>query len=88
MPAAAIGDLPITVLSAGIQDQEEDAKLDHDHAWKLELHERLARLSTRGQHVVIPESGHDISDEAPEAVIQAIRNILQQTQAPPPNSQR
>lgn len=82
------GDLPITVLSAGIQDQEEDPKLDHDHAWKLELHERLARLSTRGQHVVIPESGHDISDEAPEAVIQAIRNILQQTQAPPPNSQR
>ena len=34
-------DLPMIVLSAGIQDQEEDPKLDHDHAWKLQLHERL-----------------------------------------------
>src|SRR5215472_16767662 len=40
------GDLPMVVLSAGIQDQEEDPKLDHDHALKLELHERLARLSS------------------------------------------
>jgi pimeloyl-ACP methyl ester carboxylesterase len=74
------GDLPITVLSAGIQDQEEDPKLDHDHVWKLQLHERLARLSTRGRHVVVANSGHDIPDEAPGAVVEAIQGVLKQTQ--------
>ena len=72
------GDLPMVVLSAGIQDQEEDPKLDHDHAWKLQLHERLARLSSRGSHVIVANSGHDIPDEAPEAVVGAVKNILQQ----------
>jgi pimeloyl-ACP methyl ester carboxylesterase len=72
------GDVPIVVLSAGIQDQEEDPKLDHDHAWKLQLHERLAHLSTRGTHIVVPNSGHDIPDEAPEAVLDAIRKVLLQ----------
>ncbi len=62
------------------QDQEEDPKLDHDHAWKLQLHDRLAHLSSRGNQVVVPNSGHDIPDEAPEAVVDAVRNILQQTQ--------
>lgn len=74
------GDLPMTVLSAGVQDQEEDPKLDHDHAWKLELHERLARLSTRGTHVIVPNSGHDIPDEAPDAVVGAIQKMVQLTQ--------
>jgi pimeloyl-ACP methyl ester carboxylesterase len=73
------GDLPMVVLSAGIQDQEEDPKLDHDHDWKLRLHERLAHLSTHGKHVVVPNSGHDIPDEAPDAIVAAIREILHPT---------
>jgi hypothetical protein len=77
------GDLPLVVLSAGIQDQEEDPKLDHDHAWKLQLHAALARRSSRGAHVVVAESGHDIPDEAPQAVIAAIRDVIRQSQALP-----
>jgi pimeloyl-ACP methyl ester carboxylesterase len=77
------GDLPMVVLSAGIQDQEEDPKLDHDHQWKLQLHDRLARLSSRGMHRIVPNSGHDIPDEAPEAVVDAVRNMLQQIQVQP-----
>jgi len=76
------GDLPISVLSAGIQDQEEDPKLDHDHERKLRLHERLAQLSTHGKHVVVLNSGHDIPDMAPDAIVLAIRDIQQQSQAP------
>jgi pimeloyl-ACP methyl ester carboxylesterase len=77
------GDLLVTVLSAGVQDQEEDPKLDHDHAWKLELHERLARLSTRGTHIIVPSSGHDIPDEAPDAVVGAIQKMVQLTSEVP-----
>jgi len=82
------GDLPLTVLSAGNQDQEEDPKLDHDHAWKLQLHERLAHLSTRGRHVVVAGSGHDIPDEAPQAVIDAIQEVLKQTRTQGSSTQR
>ena len=74
------GDLPIVVLSAGIQDQEEDPKLDHDHSWKLQLHERLAHLSSRGKQVVVANSGHDMPDHAPAAVIGAVQDVLKQTQ--------
>lgn len=79
------GDLPLVVLSAGIQDQEEDPKLDHDHALKLQLHDRLTHLSSRGTHIVVPQSGHDIPDEAPEAIVAAIREVLRQTQIAPPH---
>ena len=83
------GDMPMMVLSAGIQDQEEDPKLDHNHSLKLQLHERLAHASTRGQHVVVANSGHEIPDEAPNAVVTAIRTVLQQIQAAaPPAPQR
>jgi pimeloyl-ACP methyl ester carboxylesterase len=74
------GDLPLVVLSAGIQDQEEDPKLDHEHALKLQLHEALAHHSTRGSHLVVSESGHDIPDQAPQAVIAAIRDVIKQSQ--------
>lgn len=76
------GNMPMIVLSAGIQDQEEDPKLDHDHGWKMRLHERLAHLSTAGEQVIVP-SGHDIPDEAPDAVVAAVQKVLQQVREPP-----
>lgn len=76
------GNLPLVVLSAGVQDQEEDPKLDHDHDRKLRLHERLAHLSAAGTHVIVASSGHDIPDEAPEAVVAAIRDLLTPIQTP------
>lgn len=73
---ACYDSLPMVVLSAGLQDQEEDPKLDHDHVLKLQLHDRLAHRSARGKHVVVSNSGHDIPDLAPEAVITAIQDIV------------
>lgn len=70
------GDMPVSVLSAGIQDQEEDPKLDHDHAWKMQLHAKLAHASANGEQVIV-QSGHDIPDQAPEAVVAAIRRVMQ-----------
>src|SRR5262249_20048299 len=74
--AGRFGDIPVLVLSAGIQDQEEDPKLDHDHALKLELHRRLASLSTRGTQLIVSESGHAIPVEAPHAVTDAVRQVV------------
>jgi pimeloyl-ACP methyl ester carboxylesterase len=55
-----LGDLPVVVLSA--QASEE--------------HEHDARLSTRGEHVIVPNSGHWIQLDAPEAVVDAIRRVV------------
>ncbi len=79
---ACYRDLPMVVLSAGIQDQEEDPKLDHNHTWKMQLHDRLAHDSTAGEHGIVP-SGHDIPDLAPEAVVAAVRSVLQRVQTSP-----
>jgi pimeloyl-ACP methyl ester carboxylesterase len=75
--------LPVTVLSAAVQDQEEDPRLDHDHALKLRLHERLARLSSVGQHVIV-KSGHDVPDQAPNAVVGAINEMVRRIRSAAP----
>jgi len=74
------GDLPIMVLTAGKftvlnpglpPDLEADlASLFHD------LQGRLAELSSVGSQVVIPDSGHNMPRENPQAVVDAIRNML------------
>jgi pimeloyl-ACP methyl ester carboxylesterase len=74
------GDLPIIVLTAGKftvlnpglpPDLEAGlASLFHD------LQGRLAALSTVGSQVVIPDSGHDIPRENPQAIVDAIRTKL------------
>ena len=74
------GDLPITVLTAGIFDvlnpglppdlETALADLFHDEQ------ARLAALSTAGNQVVIPDSGHNMPRENPGAVIDAIQNMV------------
>ena len=74
------GDLPIrvltaekfTVLNPGLPPDLEAglASLFHD------LQGRLAALSTVGSQVVITDSGHNMPRENPQAVVDAIRNML------------
>jgi pimeloyl-ACP methyl ester carboxylesterase len=59
-----LGDLPVTVLSAA--GATELALAEHRHD---------ARLSTRGEHEVVPASGHWMQLDAPDAVVAAIRSL-------------
>lgn len=61
-----LGDLPIIVLSAGTSDELATREHEHD-----------ARLSTRGEHITIPAAGHWIQLDQPDAVIEAIKRVLQ-----------
>jgi len=73
-------DLPIMVLTAGEftvlnpglpPDVQADlAELFHD------LQGRLAELSTVGSQVVVPDSGHNMPRQNPQAVVDAIRNMI------------
>lgn len=86
---------PLTVLTAGKNSDETLStglsKQDFDdfhRIWVDELQTRLARLSTRGKQIVLPNSGHDIPSESPDAIVNAVKDLRTQTQGTlrPPNS--
>ena len=65
------GDLPLITISS---TDPGDYRLNQQDA--------LARLSTRGRHIVATRSGHWIPLDEPATVIAAIRDVLAQTTAP------
>lgn len=79
--AGNLGDRPLIVLTAGkalaIGDPQADRELEAFHEiWVHQLQAKLAKLSTRGQQVIVESSGHGIGQEAPDAVVGAIRQVL------------
>ena len=62
----SLGDIPLRVLSA-----------DQSAPERLALQEAAARLSSNGKHTVVAGSGHWIQLDQPEAVVEAIREIVE-----------
>jgi hypothetical protein len=86
---AALGDLPLIVLTAGMTAEEEYAQLPESvrsmvsldllakvYAAHQEAQRGLAGLSTRGKQVIATESGHYIQWDQPELVIDAVRDVM------------
>lgn len=67
----ALGDLPLVVLGAGKLPGGESFR---KHRLDVQLPE-LAGLSTRGRVRMVPDSGHGIPTDAPDAVVEAIREV-------------
>ena len=61
----SLGDLRIVVLSAASANAEEMREHEHD-----------ARLSTCGEHSVVPGSGHWMHLDAPDVVVEAISRVM------------
>jgi hypothetical protein len=78
------GDKPLVVLSAEISWGLSGATglfwRTCTKQWWAQ-HENLARLSSRGVHRVIEQSGHSIQLEKPQTVIDAVNEVLQQLPA-------
>jgi pimeloyl-ACP methyl ester carboxylesterase len=74
------GDMPITVITAGTFDVlNPGLPPDLETALANIFHEeqgRLAALSTKGTQTVIPNSGHNMPRENPQAVIDSIREMV------------
>jgi pimeloyl-ACP methyl ester carboxylesterase len=67
------GDLPVVVLSAGgIGGQARPPSQEHVAD---------AGLSSRGEHRVVPDSGHWVQLDAPEAVVDAIGRVVAKVRA-------
>jgi len=48
--------------------------------WKAG-HDKLAARSMRGQSIVVPNAGHFIQADQPQAVIEAIREVVTEVRA-------
>jgi pimeloyl-ACP methyl ester carboxylesterase len=74
-----LGDMPLIVLTHGNLDGPPDAspeELAETAAFLYKQHQVLADLSTRGVHRVVPNSDHVIQWDAPQAVIDAVDEVV------------
>jgi len=85
--SGSLGDTPLVVLTAGQpfvppdpRDKQEAAEF-HE-AWIYQLQPQLAALSSRGRQVIVPNSAHAINFEAPEEIVKAVRDVLEQVRIP------
>jgi pimeloyl-ACP methyl ester carboxylesterase len=82
-PPRPLGDLPIVVLTRGMKSSAQSMAvpmsqeaLDRaDQNW-FTMQNELAALSTRSSHRIVPNSGHAIPLQAPDAVVSAVRDIV------------
>jgi len=75
-----LGNRPLIVLTAGKMTFTPEPFLTKEIEDKIrnafqELQAEQARLSTRGKQVIVPDSGHVIMFERPDAVVAAIREV-------------
>ena len=81
--------MPLIVLTRGDYDKEmpptfsaEDRK-GMQKVW-VAMHEEMTALSTAGKHVTVAGAGHGIQRDKPQAVIDAIAEVLAAARAPKP----
>lgn len=75
--AGGLEDMPLIVLTQGRPIQDPDSVEARVRGGWVDLQRRLAERSRRGRQVLVPDSGHGIPVEAPEAVVNAVREIVQ-----------
>ncbi|MFL6210575.1 MAG: alpha/beta hydrolase [Pyrinomonadaceae bacterium] len=80
--ADGLGDRPLIVLTRGKSPSPSgDPEMDrqsaaYEQVWMHELQPQLARLSTRGRQVIVGESGHQIPEETPSVIVEAVREVV------------
>lgn len=77
-----IGDKPLVVLTAsrvidaGLKAAlSEVDQMAYETTWVNDLQLRLAHLSKAGRRVVVPDSGHDMPADRPDAIVTAVREL-------------
>jgi pimeloyl-ACP methyl ester carboxylesterase len=75
------GDLPLIVLTAENTEKDPDLpRAEQDalaKAW-WDMHERVAKLSTRGENRLVRDTGHMVPYERPQAIVDAVTSLVEQ----------
>ena len=82
--SGGLGDRPLIVLTAGQAPNFRNAELNrqaeaYQQIWIHEIQAKLARLSSRGRQIVIPNSNH--GSIPPDVVISAVRDVVVQVRS-------
>ena len=59
-------------LKAALSEEDQTA---YEQIWVNDLQLRLAHLSKQGRRLVVPNSGHDMPTDRPDAVVTAVREL-------------
>jgi pimeloyl-ACP methyl ester carboxylesterase len=73
------GDMPLIVLTAGQSPKDPSFSEAQNQAWAkiwMQGHDDMAVLSSRGQNRVVQGSGHFIQFEQPQAVVDAVDEVV------------
>jgi pimeloyl-ACP methyl ester carboxylesterase len=89
--SGSLGNRPLVVLTAGQpfvppDDRERQEAANFHEIWMHQLQPQLAALSTRGQQIIVPNSGHMINFDAPDEIVKAIRNVVDEVRIGAPIS--
>jgi pimeloyl-ACP methyl ester carboxylesterase len=76
-------EMPLIVLTQGDPSSPSSAAPGVLRGW-VDLQRRFAQRSRRGRQVLVPDSGHGIPVEAPDAIISAVREIVMTVRKGPP----
>jgi hypothetical protein len=84
---SSYGDMPMIVLTADgtFSDVPDPPRTSLNILW-LRLHEQMARLSTHGSSRLIAHSSHMMIFDRPDAIIQAIQDVVTQARSRAPAS--
>jgi len=79
--AGTLGDRPLIVLTAGQAFIPSDPRAKQEAAefhdvWVHQLQPELAALSSRGRQIVVANSAHAINFEAPDEIVNAVRDVI------------
>ena len=84
----SLGSTPLIVLSGAkepavpLDSKSEKGALDRFMDWRVHVTQAcLGRLSKRGRQVVLRDVGHAIPTEAPQSVVDAVREIVLQVRS-------
>jgi len=84
--AGSLGDIPLVVLSHDPDKPSSELPPDlakpTNEAWE-KMQQELAQLSTRGTQLIVKDSAHYIQIDRPDAVIEAVNKVVQQTREVP-----
>jgi pimeloyl-ACP methyl ester carboxylesterase len=72
----ALGTRPMIVMTHGIYDATDPIDTA-DYQAMLALHRQSAELSRRGRHRIVAGTHHNIEIDDPQAVVSAVREVLQ-----------
>jgi pimeloyl-ACP methyl ester carboxylesterase len=68
-------EMPLIVLTQGSPSSPSSAAPGVLRGW-MDLQRRFAQRSHRGRQVLVPDSGHGMPEEAPDAIIRAVREVV------------